>query len=529
MDKKNQKERQTGKRTAELRLRMEKLEREIAERKQAESMLRESQRVSSTLISNLPGMVYRCLNDRNWTVTYISEGCVALTGYQPRDFTENRITYGRLICPDDQGSVWTMVQTALREKKPFTLTYRINAADGKEKWAWEQGRGVFASNGELLFLEGFVTDITERKLAEEALRESKERFRVLYDDNPSMYFTVDVDGTVLSVNRFGREQLGYRADELVGHSIWTVFHEEDRQKALECVRAAFQAPAQVHQWELRKTRKDGCVLWVREDVRIIQDADGKPLALVVCEDITERKQMEEALRRSENHMALLSRRLLEVQEAERQYVARELHDEIGQCLTGLKLGLETALRLRERESRKVLLQLVEQADSLISKSRELSLDLRPAMLDDMGLLPALLFHFERFTERFGVRMRFEHRGIEGRFHPCLETAVFRIVQETLTNVARHAQVEEAMVTIMADEDGLTVQVKDEGVGFDLDKALASGKAVGLSGIHERAILLGGQCDIESAPGTGAQVRVRFPFSEVVKREAASRAEREEHD
>lgn len=151
------------------------------------------------------------------------------------------------------------------------------------------------------------------------------------------------------------------------------------------------------------------------------------------------------------------------------------------------------------------------------------------MLDDMGLLPALLFHFERFMKQFGLQVRFEHRKIEGRFHPCLETAAFRIVQEALTNVARHAQVEEAMVTIMADEDGLTVQVKDEGVGFDPDKIIASGKTVGLSGIRERAILLGGHCDVESAPGTGTQVRVRFPFSEVAKREAEPRAELEEHD
>ena len=375
---------------------------DITERKRMEEMLRESQRVSSTLICNLPGMVYRCRNDRDWTVTYLSEGCFALTGYHPSDFTENRITYVQLIHPDDRDIVWDKVQVALRAKKPFAFTYRIKTASGEEKWAWEQGRGVFASNGELLFLEGFITDITERKLAEEALRESKQR------------------------------------------------------------------------------------------------------------------------------MVLLSHRLLEVQEAERRHVARELHDEIGQCLTGFKLGLETALRLEARAAKSTLLSLIDQADSLISKSRELSLDLRPAMLDDMGLLPALLFHFERFTERFGVRVRFEHGGIERRFHPCLETAVFRIVQEALTNVARHSRAEEAMVTITTEEDGLNVQVKDEGVGFDPDKAIASGKAVGLSGIHERAILLGGHCDIESAPGASTQVTVRFSLSKVAEREASGRAQRAEH-
>jgi PAS domain S-box-containing protein len=155
-----------------------------------------------------------------------------------------------------------------------------------------------------------ATEILERARAEEdfqrsqtvtlkALRDSEERYRVLYEDNPSMYFTVTADGTVRSVNRFGTEQLGYRADELVGRSVLTVFHEEDRNKARQSLQTAFQAPDQVHQWELRKVRKDGQILWVREDVRIVRDGVGDPLALIVCDDITERHRAEEELRKSQ--------------------------------------------------------------------------------------------------------------------------------------------------------------------------------------------------------------------------------------
>ena len=126
----------------------------------------------STLMSNLPGMAYRCRNDRNWTLEFASEGCLELTGYQPSDLLENRISYGQhLIHPDDQEPVWDSVREALRVKESFQLTYRIRTASGEEKWVWEQGRWVFSPGGELMALEGFITDITERKQAEELLEE----------------------------------------------------------------------------------------------------------------------------------------------------------------------------------------------------------------------------------------------------------------------------------------------------------------------------------------------------------------------
>lgn len=141
---------------------------DITERKRAEQALAESQRILSTLMSNLPGMVYRCLNDPNWTMTFVSEGCTELTGYQPADLADNKhVSFSDIIHPDDKHHVWTTVQAALQSRRPFQITYRIITAQSTEKWVWEQGRGVFSDEGELLFLEGFIADITERKRIEE--------------------------------------------------------------------------------------------------------------------------------------------------------------------------------------------------------------------------------------------------------------------------------------------------------------------------------------------------------------------------
>ncbi|HET8760473.1 MAG TPA: PAS domain S-box protein, partial [Nitrospiria bacterium] len=141
---------------------------DLTERKQAEAALRESQRSLSTLIDNLPGAVYRCANDRDWSVEYMSPGVAELTGFSADDFMQQRVSYGELIHPDDQELVWNSVQEAIAAKRPFILRYRIRTAGGEERWAWERGRGVYSESGDLVALEGFIADTTERKWAEEA-------------------------------------------------------------------------------------------------------------------------------------------------------------------------------------------------------------------------------------------------------------------------------------------------------------------------------------------------------------------------
>jgi signal transduction histidine kinase len=143
--------------------------------------------------------------------------------------------------------------------------------------------------------------------------------------------------------------------------------------------------------------------------------------------------------------------------------------------------------------------------------RQLSLDLRPAILDDLGLLPALLWHFDRYQDQ-GVRVTFKHSGIEGRrFGSTLETAAYRIIQEALTNVARHACVCDVIVRAWTNSETLGVQIEDHGKGFDIELALAGSKTSGLTGMRERATLLEGQFIIESRPGAGTHITAEFPL------------------
>lgn len=210
-------------------------------------------------------------------------------------------------------------------------------------------------------------------------------------------------------------------------------------------------------------------------------------------------------------LEFLSQRLLEIHEEERRTIACELHDEVGQVLTGLSLTLGTILRLRGQARVEKIAQAQKFTSDLMTQVRDMSLNLRPGMLDDLGLLPALLWHFERYTQSTNVQVDFKHDGIEGqRFAPELETAAYRIMQEALTNVARHARVSQVFVRCWIEKDKLCVQIEDRGVGFDAKTRSGFKESTGVGGMRERALLLGGELTIESRVGAGTKLIAQIP-------------------
>jgi len=227
-------------------------------------------------------------------------------------------------------------------------------------------------------------------------------------------------------------------------------------------------------------------------------------------DITKHKQAESALHQYAERLQTLSRSLVDAQETERRRIAQELHDEIGQTLTLLKLSLDTAANASLEQARERLQDASRRTRELMAAVRNLSLELRPSMLDDVGLLPALLWLGDRFADRTQVHI--EHSGVESRrFSPEVEIAAYRIAQESLTNVVRHAATAQATIRLRADAEMLEVEVEDAGCGFDA-AALAATISIGLHGMRERATALGGELTIKSAPGAGTRVTAHLPLA-----------------
>jgi signal transduction histidine kinase len=260
--------------------------------------------------------------------------------------------------------------------------------------------------------------------------------------------------------------------------------------------------------ELRKARDE---LELRVEGRTTELARANEILLL---EIGERRRAEDALRDYAERLKILSRRLMEVQEAERRNIARELHDEISQVLTGLKLSLEMCARMPGDNIGASLGQAQMLVNELMARARKLSLDLRPGMLDDLGLLPTLLWHIEHYTAQTRVQVTFKHSGLEGRrFAPEVETAAYRIAQEALTNIARHAGVVEATVRVWTEDTKLTIQVEDRGGGFDPEAKFAANETSGLAGMRERATLLSGQLTIESLSGRGTRLTAELQIGE----------------
>jgi signal transduction histidine kinase len=229
-------------------------------------------------------------------------------------------------------------------------------------------------------------------------------------------------------------------------------------------------------------------------------------------DVTERKRVEVAITEYAERLHLLSRQLVEVQERVQQAVARELHDDIGQILTALRLVLTVAMTRQAAGTSVNLNEANSLVDEIQRRVRDLSLMLRPPELDDLGLLAALLMHCNRVSAQTGMHVAVEHTNVDAhRFSSEVETAAYRIVQEALTNVARHARVSNAKVRVWATEDTIGVQVEDAGLGFDPDATVMAHSSSGLAGMHKRVQLLGGHLTVESRPGEGTKITADLPY------------------
>jgi len=393
---------------------------------------------------------------------------------------------------------------------------RFVRADGSVQWIrwelrpWHDGAGKV---GGILILS---EEITQRRQAEEALRESEERFRLAAAATHAMVYDLDLrTKRVISLNGL-YELLGYGADE-TDHSFgwWDrQIHPDDVAKC----KAAYEwmlHGSEVFSLQYRVIHKDGRTLNVEDNAAAVRDADGTLVRVVgTVVDITRRKQIESQLR-------ALSARVHTTAERERLRIARELHDQLGSVLTGMKMDFDWIVRKQGKgESGNISLvqDAIKTIDSTIGLVRRIATDLRPEMLDSIGLSAAIEWHATQFQRRTGIPCAVQ--VTEGLFGLSSDQkiAVFRIFQEALTNIARHSQAKNAVIVLARGEDSAILSIGDDGIGFNPEMR-ASAQNLGVAGMRERALLLGADLKIASSPGSGTTVTLRMPLEETPNSEA----------
>jgi PAS domain S-box-containing protein len=414
-------------------------------------------------------------------------------------------------------------------------------ADGGDHWFLLGGAPLCDDAGAVIGGVIIFHDITERRQLGRQLRWQASMLERAHD----AIFMWELDGPIVSWNHGAELLYGYTKEEAVGQRSDQLLQTERPNSEAEFK----EALERDGEWigEIYHTTADGRRLAVESRRQLLVEPDRQRYALEICRDITERLELEAELRRSHEDLEQqvhartrklasanrllrrLSRQVLEAQETERRRVARELHDEIGQALTGVKLLLETSSRRNAAKMNSALAGVGDAIDEALTRVRELSLDLRPAMLDSLGLLPTLLWRFETYTSQTGIQVAFHHAGLEQRFAPEVETGAYRVIQEALTNVARHAAVPVVRVELEATDQALRIYVIDEGLGFDAEEVIASGRSTGLAGMRERATLLGGTFVLSSAPGAGATIEVALPLTPEGDAETAQDAVRDGED
>jgi signal transduction histidine kinase len=258
-------------------------------------------------------------------------------------------------------------------------------------------------------------------------------------------------------------------------------------------------------------------LWLSVSLSPLRDADGNVIGgMGVVEDITERKESEQKIQLYTERLQTLSHQLMEIQEIERRHIAHELHDEIGQVLTAVKINLQAMRRLDKQGLHAPRLEEgIVIIDRALQQVRNLSLDLRPSMLDDLGLVSTVRWYMNRQMQRAGFVAKLVTKPLQIHLPSGLETMCFRVVQEALTNVVRHAKAKHVHVEFRQRDTELELIIRDDGIGFYVraaQKRASRGVSFGLSGMQERVRLVGGQIEIESRPKRGTTIRASFPLT-----------------
>lgn len=486
---------------------------DLSKRRRTERHLMAKQAHQDLIQSSLPVVMYSAKPWGDYGALWVSENIESLAGFSARHFLDDSSLWASRLHPLDQEKALMEFET-LPQKGTLTTQYRWQTGSGEYRWFRDDAVLIRRSDGTPQEIIGLWTDVTAQRQADEVIRRQAD----IIDQIQETVISVDLNGYVTSWNKGAEKLLGYPAEEALGKHISFVYPAEDH----EFVEREVLAPVKVkgaHRVEVRRRTKSGELRFAQLSLTLLRDNTDCPIGIIgYSMDITDRKHAEEELVNSRNQLEALAIRLESVREEERTRIALEVHDVLGQALTGLKLDMawihkqiiESSESIQRAAVLERLASALEFLDSTIRSVREIATTLRPGVLDELGLAAAVEWQAREFYHRTGITCDTTIRPHRIVLGPEQSTALFRILQEVLTNVVRHANATHVHIRLEESDEHVTLQVEDDGRG--ITNAEQSGPtAIGLLGMRLRAQQQGGTLDIRGTSGTGTTVTVRIPL------------------
>ncbi|HEV7406087.1 MAG TPA: PAS domain S-box protein [Chthoniobacteraceae bacterium] len=487
---------------------------DITNRKKAEHGRDHERTLSDTIINSLPGTFY--LFDEHGDYIRWNDVAEAMTGRVGDDF--RRAHPLETIAPEDRPVVEAGIRKTFESGAAMIEARLRHHVTGQDRWHLLTGRYIGLDDRRCLV--GVGIDISERKAAEQQLNEARSRLEVAVRASGIGFWSWEVATNLFYLSPEFKSQLGFVEETPPDdYRFWqTRVHAEDLPRVLETLSIRAHKPAGDFELEYRMLHRDGDYRWMLSRSRLTCDAAGRPERMLGCHiDITERRATEEALWNSRAQLRALAEHLHSVREEEAGRIARELHDEMGSALTALKMDLGWVDRqlakivkpTRGEPLHARLSDINRQVDGTLDSMRKVCHALRPAVLDQLGLAAAIDWQCAEFQGRTGIRCKISRDESFG-LADAKRTAIFRILQELLTNVTRHARATEVTVSARRDDQAFHLSVADNGCGLPED-AFARNNSFGLVGIRERALAAEGSATFEPTPGGGTTVKICIPM------------------
>lgn len=441
----------------------------------------------------------------NANFIYVNKSACKSLGYSKKELLSMKF-YD--IDPSFKKEEWNDYWKEIRKRKSFTYESYHKTKDGK----------IFPVEITVNYVEfegneyncAFVRDITKRKQAQEKLQESEEKYRQLFLTETDTIFVYKAENLkIIDANDAAIKMYGYTHEEFLDMNRLDI--SINPEETLKWIKKTMSGEI-VHIPLIYNKKKDGTIF----PVEISAGSfiwKGSKMLFEVIKDITGRIQAENELKKSHENLRALSSRITKVQEDERQKLARELHDQIGQKLTALSINLDFMIEQLSEKSKTVLIERLYDSKTLVKNTiktiRDLMANLRPLILDDYGLTAAIHWYSDQFSKRTKIPIVFKGEELESRLPSDVETNLFRITQEALTNIAKHAHAKKVTINLDKEEETVKLVITDDGVGFDpfIINKTKERRGLGLIGMRERAEAIGGTFNVLTSPNKGTCIKV----------------------